>query len=164
MRPFTAELALVEVSDLVRVNQLVRSATDTEGLGRWYRSLSAPEQTALTVTLIELAKQAGSEEGDWRQAIGAAGLVGNRELVERLRAYVEGTYFPGDNSIHYRWLHGASDADRVAAFWLAAHLFGIAGRRELDSCGCGGRHHWWHRDLMDDRVVQEILANPKITA
>jgi len=158
MRPNTKELAQVEISDEIRVNQLVRGATDTEAFGKWYRSLSLPEQTALTVTLIEFAGQAEPDEFEWQKAIEITGLIKNPELIERLRAYVGGTYFRGDNSFHVRWLHGASEPDRVAAFWLAAHLFGIAARRNLQRCGCAGRPHWWHADLTDERVVQAILA------
>ena len=166
MKPHSPEWALLEVSDIIRVNQLVRARTDTGAFEKWYRGLSLPEQTALTVTLIEFAGQAEPNELEWQKAIEVTGLIKNPELIERLRAYVGGTYFRGDNSLHFRWLHAASETDRAAAFWLAAHLFGLAERRRFHSCRVFRAKmkdhctHWWHQDLLDDRVVEAILSDP----
>jgi hypothetical protein len=158
MKPYSDELAEVEVSDLIRINQLVRGATDTAGLGQWYGSLAHPEQTTLIVTLMDFAHQARPQKGEWHRAIETAGLVTNPELVERLRAYVDDQYYSKEDGFHYNWLHTASEPDRAAAFWFAAHLFGFAARRQLRSCQCDGRYHWWHRGLTDERVVRELLA------
>ena len=155
--PDLPELAELELSDVIRINQLVRGATDTERLGQWYGSLTRPEQTTLTVTLMDFAHQARPQEQEWHQAIEAAGLATNPKLVERLKAYVVDQYLSEEPGFHFNWLHTASEPDRATAFWFAAHLFGFAARRQLDSCQCGGSYHWWHQDLTDERVVQEIL-------
>jgi hypothetical protein len=44
---------------------------------------------------------------------------------------------------------------------LIVLLFGIAEGRVFRAETKATCNHWWHRDLTDERVVQDILNNPK---
>ncbi len=46
--------------------------------------------------------------------------------------------------------------DQVRVFTLFALVLGLADKRRREACGanCG---HWWHRDLADEQVVDELL-------
>ncbi len=60
----------------------------------------------------------------------------------------------------HAWLLELSETDRLIVFALAVYLFGKAeGRvyRQEEKQWC---NHWWHRDLLDERVVNAILNDP----
>jgi hypothetical protein len=62
-----------------------------------------------------------------------------------------------------RWVEGLSDADRAVVFWLFVFLFGVAEGRVYQRETPEHCNHWWHRDLLDDRVVRDLVTNPLLS-
>ena len=148
-----------ELGEILRVNQLIRGEINLAGFKAWYEQLSQPEQCAFIYQLVEFAYQAGVDEGVWRESLDAAALQSGDLLVEQAAGFLRRN-FPEWSDFH-DWLRKLPDSDRLAVFTLSVYLFGIAeGRvyRNEEKAWC---NHWWHRDLLDERVVQDILNNPK---
>jgi hypothetical protein len=157
-------VAFLELHELIRVNQLVRSHIDFDAFRQWYDSLSSvAEQSALVGTLIEFALQAGYDDQMHQEAASAAQIdidhpmarmtVSHDEMVEQAaqQGYQDG----------YTWLTALDDTDRFTLFRLFVYLFGKAERRRYQSETLERCNHWWHRDLLDERVVQAVLSDPE---
>lgn len=54
-----------------------------------------------------------------------------------------------------------AEHERFTVFTMAAHLFSVAEGRVFRAETKAGCNHWWHRDLLDDRVAQAILNDPE---
>lgn len=149
----------LELPDIIRVNQLVRERIDFEGFQEWYDSLSVPEQSALTATLCEFAYQAGFDEETYNEALSEANLDLNSSLVVHAKSFHQPYEFL-DLSGLYVWLVQLDKAERFTVFRMFVYLFGKAEgkcyqRETKEPCS-----HWWHRDLLDEKVVQAILDDP----
>jgi hypothetical protein len=149
---------LVELPDLIRANQLVRGRIDLDGFGRWYDALLPDQRVTLGDTVLGLARQAGVLDADYDEALAVAGVPADHPVARRVSEARQERHFPFMSAA--RLLPTLDDGDMRVAFRLFAALFGIAEgrvyRRETPGC-C---NHWWHRDLLDDRVVQDLLADP----
>jgi hypothetical protein len=44
---------------------------------------------------------------------------------------------------------------------MYVYLFGTAEGRVYQGATREGCNHWWHRDLLDERVVQALLNDPQ---
>ena len=151
----------MSLQNVIRVNQLVRGRIDIEGFKDWYSQLSTQEQHDLINCLHEFAYQAGANEQTWAKALTLAGLGNDVVLAQNIQSFhvLEiGLHLTGD---FRRWTEDLSDDDRYASFIILVYLFGVAEgsvfRNEtMDSC-----NHWWHRDLLDSRVVEAILRDPE---
>ncbi len=148
-------------ADLIRMNQLVRRGIDLDGFLVWYRTLDAPEHRALATRLFEFAGEAGYGAEDLRQAIERAGLRPEDPVARRVAVDWADPRTDFPRYLERRaWLDALGDADREPAFRIAACLFGIAEGRVYRSESKASCNHWWHRDLLDERVVRAILADP----
>ncbi len=58
----------LELSEIIRVNQLIRVKIDLDGFASWYGQLSLPEQRALVGCLFEFAWQAGVDDAILNEA------------------------------------------------------------------------------------------------
>jgi hypothetical protein len=147
-----------ELPDLIRVNQLVRGRIDFDGFRAWYETLPPEQRRALTYLLCEFAHQAGVRAGTWDEALAASGLPASDPVVQRLwfARRAESPVFP-----LYEFVVAVPEEDLPAVFRLFVYLFGTAegtvyrGERK-EWC-----NHWWHRDLLDERVVRELLADSR---
>ncbi|QEL13417.1 DUF5958 family protein [Limnoglobus roseus] len=143
-----------DLADLIRMNQLVRGRIDYKGFCTWYEALPPEQRRGLTGLLLEFAHQAGVTEQLWNEALMASGLTESDGVVQRLWIARK-----ADNTglaLHkFIWALPATELPTL--FRVAVYLFGIAEgnvfRNEVkEHC-----NHWWHRDLMDKRVVQDLL-------
>jgi hypothetical protein len=148
----------LELSEVVRVNQLIRRRIDFEAFKEWYERLSAPEQFALIFTLFEFAYQAGADESAWR-ALTTAHLENHDQLIERAKSFLEGIF--ADWSKFHEWVMRLPDSERFTIFTVAVYLFGVAEGRVYRNEKKEYCNHWWHRNLLDERVVEAILNDPK---
>jgi hypothetical protein len=148
----------LELADIIRMNQLVRGRLDAMGFADWYDSLDPQEQIALTSALHEFAREAGVDASLHEAAVAAAGLRPDHPAV-RLVLPPEVT---GQSSAPAprRTLCDVPADTRRAAFTYLVRLFGLAEQRVLRAEGpeC---NHWWHRDLLDPRVVRDLLRDPR---
>ncbi|MDY3556166.1 DUF5958 family protein [Gemmata sp. JC717] len=149
---------MVELPDLIRANQLVRGRIDLDGFGEWHDALLPAQRVVLGDVLFTFAHQAGVLDADYGQALAVAGVPADHRVVRRFNDARQERHFPF--MVAARLLPTLDDGDMRVAFRLFAALFGIAeGRvykREAPEC-C---NHWWHRDLLDERAVQDLLADP----
>ena len=149
-----------ELAETIRVNQLVRDKIDLAGFTAWYEQLSVPEQRALIIALIFFAEQAGGLSDDvWFETLALTNLESTNPLFENQAAFLRKLITEIDD--FDEWLAKLSNADKFAVFTFIVHLFGVAEgkiyrKEQKDWC-----NHWWHRDLLDERVVQDILNDPK---
>jgi hypothetical protein len=151
--------AYLELPDIIRVNQLVRGRIDFSGFKQWYDALSIPEQSALTTTLCGFVYQAGFDEETYSDALSEAGLDTSNPLVVHAKSFDKPYEFLNLFGL-YTWLTQLDEAKRLTVFKMFVYLFGKAEgscyqRETKKSC-----NHWWHRDLLDERVVQAILNDP----
>jgi hypothetical protein len=150
---------VLEKADLIRLNRLVRSRTDYGGFRDWYGSLNADEQATLTSQLCHFAYQAGVDDAVFEKAAHDAGLSGERgflALAKKVRG-PSGLNLGGFT----RWLRSAAVAERERAFRFFVYLFGEAERGVIQKEDRRTCNHWWHRNLDDPRVVQNILDDPE---
>ena len=151
----------MSLPDVIRINQLIRGRINIEGFKQWYAQLSPDEQRVLITRLHEFTYQAGVNEHTWAEALSSAGLSGDIPIVVDIKSFhltEIGLHFSGD---FHQWLEDRPDDDRYLTFVILVYLFGVAEgsvfRNEtVDSC-----NHWWHRNLMDSRVVDAILSDPE---
>jgi Family of unknown function (DUF5958) len=147
-----------ELADLIRVNQLVRHRIDFEGFGAWYAALPAERRRALTYLLCEFAHQAGVTDATWDEALAASGLSAADPVVQQV-----GAARRGDQPLFrlYDFVLAVPDESLPTVFRLFVYLFGTAEGRVLRGESAEHCNHWWHRDLLDERVVHDLLNDPR---
>jgi hypothetical protein len=146
------------LADLIRVNQLIRHRIDFEGFRDWYASLSPEQRRALAYLLCEFAYQAGVSDAIWDEALVASGLPAADSVVQQVWCVRQAEY---PLVRLYEFLQALPDVALPTVFRLFVYLFGTAeGRvyREESKEDC---NHWWHRDLLDERVVRDLLSDPR---
>lgn len=147
-----------ELADLIRLNQLVRERIDIDGFRAWYDSLPAEGRRALTHVLCEFAHQAGVSESTWTEALSASGFSESNPLVAEVLSVgraKHGGFMLG------QFLRDISDEDLPTAFELFVYLFGVAEGTVYRGESKRWCNHWWHRDLLDERVVEDLLNDPE---
>jgi hypothetical protein len=150
----------LELADIIRVNQLVRNQIDFEGFQEWYDSLSVPEQTALITSLFNFAFQAGTEEEIYEEALNAASLDLENPLVVQAKSFHKPYRFLNLFEMD-PWLTQLDKVERFTVFKMCVYLFGTAERKVFQGETKESCNHWWHRDLLDERVVQALLDDPQ---
>jgi hypothetical protein len=100
------------------------------------------------------------EQGDWNEAFRRTGLDGDDPGVRGLLNLKSGWSFAGTEI--FVWVESLAPEVRRSTLRLAAHLLGVKEARRRAQCGVDCRH-WWHRDLHDPKVVDDLLrkAGPK---
>jgi hypothetical protein len=149
------------LSEIIRINQLVRGQVDLAGFTGWYEQLSPPQQCTLINTLIMFAHQAGVDEEVWEEALSAGNIISSIELARQIKSFHNYELGLHHWSGSYRWLQELSDSDRGKVFTITVYLFGTAEGKVFNKERKEWCNHWWHRDLLDHRVVEDILSNPK---
>jgi len=150
------------LADVIRVNQLVRSRIDYDGFRSWYDALPPDAQCELANTVLLFALEAGLNRARFEEAVGLAGLPGDHLLVGQVRTLCAPRWErDGDSTYNLcRWVEGLPDADRAVVFRLFVFLFGVAEGRVYQCETPEHCNHWWHRDLLDERVVRDLLSDP----
>ena len=148
----------LDLPDLIRMNQLVRGRVDFEGFEGWYAALQPAQRLALTDSLCEFAHQAGVTDAAWDEALVTARLPPAHPVVSRM-LQCRRDEFPDSLGMH--GVLTALGGDELAtAFRLFVALFGAAEGRVYRGERKAWCNHWWHRDLLDERVVRDLLADP----
>jgi len=147
-----------KLTDLIRVNQLVRGRIDFEGFQIWYAALEPGQRRALTYMLCEFAHQAGVDVGTWDEALTASGVTATDSLVQRVLATGR-----SEHPIFrlYELVVAVPEDDLPTVFRLFVYLFGTAEGDVFRGESKAWCNHWWHRDLLDDRVVRDLLGDPR---
>ncbi|MEZ6185660.1 MAG: DUF5958 family protein [Planctomycetota bacterium] len=146
---------LLELSDLIRLNALVRGGVDWDGFEAWNSELTEQESRALLVEVLYCASQAGLSEGVVEDATRCAG-------------FAEDDAFVLDANVHLRSGAWSEWADRLSegvqilrGLRWSVHVFGAAEAQVLAGETPESCNHWWHRDLLDERVVAALLRDPQ---
>lgn len=150
---------MLDLPDLIRVNQLVRSRIDFAGFESWFVSLSPAQRVSLAYQLCEFAHQAGVSNSVVEEALTVSGLPQNHPVVQQLRAFRSNGY-PDWEGLH-DFLTNADDLRLAVAFRFYVALFGTAEGKVYRGEAKEWCNHWWHRDLLDERVVRAILSDPE---
>jgi hypothetical protein len=143
-----------DLPDLIRVNQLIRGRIDFAGFQAWYSDLTPDRRRALTYLLCEFAHQAGVDETIWNDALAASGLPAGDPVVQQVLSSGRDKH-PMLSLYHF--MVAVPESDLPTVFMLFVHLFGEAEGRVYRGESMEYCNHWWHRDLLDDRVVQDLL-------
>lgn len=149
----------LELPDIIRVNQLVRGRIDFDGFKEWYNSLPIPGQSVLITTLCEFAYQAGFDGGICREALSEADLDADNPLVVHTMSFHKPYEFLNLFGL-CTWLTRLDEAKRFTVFKVYVYLFGKAEGARYQQETKESCNHWWHRDLLDERVVQAIINDP----
>jgi len=146
----------LDIYDEIKINKLVRGKIDFEGFLLWYNSLCQAEQCTLITELYELAYQAGFKNNNifYKDALKDAHLDDDNPLVIKTMS------FSFDLDGLEDWLIQLNHTERLTVFKLCVYIFGkiesnVYKNETKENC-----NHWWHRDLLDNQVVQSILDNP----
>ena len=158
MKPGGKGLFYLELQDAIRVNQLVRGRIDFDAFKEWYISLSTPEQSALSVALYEFACQAEFDEKTYNEALSEAKLSPNAPLALYAKSFHK-PHFTDLKGLH-NWTTQLNDSDRFTVFRMLVYLFGKAEGTLYERESKQHCNHWWHRDLLDERVIQALLSDP----
>lgn len=147
----------LELAEIIKVNQLVRDRIRVKEFEEWYQILSAPQQLTLTTALFEFAHQAGVDEYIWDESLLLTNFQSDNKLVGALKSFHNDELGLHFWSNYNRWTKELTEAERFDVFKIVVYLFGTAEgsvfAKENKLC-C---NHWWHRDLLDNRIVESIL-------
>jgi hypothetical protein len=149
------------LQDVIKINQLVRGRIDIEGFKQWYGQLATQERLGLMNCLHEFAYQAGVNDYIWADALSLAGFGNDGVIAQDIRSFHVaelGLHFSGD---FYSWLENLSEDDKYTTFVILVYLFGVAEGSVFRNETITSCNHWWHRNLLDARVVEAILMDPE---
>ena len=153
----------LSLAEIIKVNQLVRSRIDLAGFTNWYDQLSLRQQHVLVSTLFEFAHQAGVDEKTWEEALSAGKITRCSEPALVIRTFHNYGLGLHDHSGFNAWLRELSDPERREVFTIGVYLFGTAEGKVFREESKEGCNHWWHRDLLDERVVEDIYPIQNFT-
>jgi hypothetical protein len=151
----------LRLSEIITINQLVRGQIELAGFTDWYEQLSPTQQYDLIVTLFEFAHQAGVDETVWKEALSADNMKPMIELSWQCKSFHNYELRIHDWSGFNKWLQELSEADKRKVLTIGVYLFGTAEGKVFKNERKEWCNHWWHRDLLDPRVVENILSDPK---
>lgn len=153
--------AELDRADMIRLNQLVRTHTNEAELLRWYHRLATCEQMELIRAVVMCAIQAGVDSQTVARAIASSRV---REVGEFVRLHPDGFTLHGSPISTQRLMVYIAKAEapvRLEGFRFLIHLFGEAERQVLALEGDHDCNHWWHRDLLDAGVVDDLMRQSK---
>ncbi len=140
----------MNLRDEVLLNQIAQGVRPVQEGNAWFAALPGDRRLEILRWLANMATHAGARMGDAEAAIRDAGLkptatpsvlLSKDNLPVQLAKIVN---LPAD--------------EQPKAFRLLTALFRVAdARRRAVQCA-GGCSHWWHRDLSDGGVVEELLS------
>jgi hypothetical protein len=149
----------LELIEIIKINQLVRNQINYDDFKIWYMQLSISEQHVLTSTILQFAYQAGVDNQVWEDVFNLGkGLIKN-EMVESIKSFHRDDLGLHNWAGFHKWQLGLSENDRDGLFAIAVYLFGTAEGRVYRKEQQEWCNHWWHRDLLDSRVVEALLTD-----
>jgi len=147
----------LDLNDEILMNQLIRNGINFAQFLNWYNKLNIEEQSALVSTLFEFAYQAGVKQSIIIDAFEKSGVSESEHLIREVLEF--GTDI---DAIEDLYLQLTLD-ERSIVFKYSVFLFCIAENNVyfnicLKDENC---NHWWHRDILDEKVVVSILTDPE---
>jgi hypothetical protein len=136
------------LEDDILVNQWVQDVQPTSVILEWFESSSAERKLEILRYLVSLCKQARAANEEGLEAILASSLNPRRSASVLLAR--------GTNTEILNKLSSLRNADGADAFILLLHLLRIADKRRKLAENPASCNHWWHRDLGDPVVLNEI--------
>jgi Family of unknown function (DUF5958) len=136
------------LEDDILVNQWVQNVQSTTVIFEWFESSSAERKLEILRYLVSLCKQARATNDEGQQAILDSSLNPRRSASVLLAK--------GTNVEILHKLSTLRNVDGGDAFILLLHLLRIADRRRKSAENPERCNHWWHRDLGDPVVLDEI--------
>lgn len=152
-----------ERSDLIRLNRLIRGGINLDGYIHWFEELDLLERIALIDTLIAYACETHLDRATYDEAIALAPR--DDEWFSRLTALMWPEKTESDPrckgliDVRAKIAEMSSTELRRTLPW-AVYIFGVSEGRVYANETPESCNHWWHRDLTDERVVNDILSNP----
>jgi hypothetical protein len=151
----------MSLEDHIKINQLIRDRIDVEGFNSWYASLSPSERNSLVTTLFFFAYQAGVEDATWEQAADLGRFANQTVLIENIKSFHVTEIGLHDWTGFNSWIDTLSSHDKNTTLLIAVFLFGVAEGTVFRNETVASCNHWWHRDLLDARVVDAIRNDPE---
>jgi Family of unknown function (DUF5958) len=151
----------MSLADTIRINQLIRGRIDFDTFDSWYTSLSPDERSSLISTLFFFAYQAGVDEATWQQAATIGEFGHHAELVRNVKSFHLTDIGLHDGAGFDLWLETLSPNDKNTTFRIGVFLFGVAEGNVFRNETAASCNHWWHRDLLDVRVLDAIRNDPE---
>ncbi len=139
---------MLPLEENILINQWVQKVKDSPTLLAWYEVSADLKKIEILEWLVSLCKQARATNEEGQQAILASALNPRRSAGVLLAK--------GTNTEILNKLSTLRNADGVDAFILLLHLLRIADERRKAAETLTSCNHWWHRDLGDPIVLDEI--------
>jgi hypothetical protein len=136
------------LEDDIFVNQWVQGVQSTPDVLHWFESSPTERQLEILRRLVALCKQARASGRDGVDAISSSALNPRRSACVLLSK--------GASVEILNKLSALKRADGVDALVLLLHLLKFADERRRAGEISGSCSHWWHRDLGDPKVLDEI--------
>jgi hypothetical protein len=140
----------VNLRDELLLNQIAQGVRLAREGEEWFAALPGDRRQEVLRWLANMATHAGARAGDAEAAIRDSGLRPTATPCVLLSK---------DNlPVQLAKIVHLPAGEQPKAFRLLVALFRIAdARRRAIQCA-GGCSHWWHRDLSDGGVVEELLS------
>ena len=138
----------MNLADEIAINQIQQELISQQDAKNWFLSFPTEAQQEILQRLSYMALQAGARETDVSLAIAKS----------KLRP----TYTPcvllskGRLKEQMAKLLKLPNSEFIKAFFLLISLLAIADARRYSKYCQDGCSHWWHRDLSDSNVLNEI--------
>ncbi|MEG4804251.1 DUF5958 family protein [Microcoleus sp. ARI1-B5] len=138
----------MNLADEIAINQIQQELISQEDAKNWFLSFPTEEQQEILQRISYMALQAGAREADVSLAIA--------------RSKLRPTYTPcvllskGRLKEQIAKLLKLPASEFIKAFFLLISLLAIADARRYSKYCQDGCSHWWHRDLSDRQVLDEI--------
>lgn len=146
---------MFSIQEEVILNQYAQGIKLESELLEWYNSYDIEKKRSILIEIWSLANQARVTKEDVENARITAGLKTTHTPVRIL--YSE--KLPLKNR-GYK-LADLKGKEQVQAFLLILNCFAIAEQRRKSKCDANKKNcnHWWHQDLSNAQLIQEILKN-----
>ena len=138
----------MNLTDEITINQIQQELISQEDAKNWFLSFPNEGQQDILQRLSYMTIQAGAREEDVSLAI----------TKSKLRA----TYTPcvllskGRLKEQMAKILKLPSSEFIKTFFLLISLLAIADARRYDKYCQDGCSHWWHRDLSDRKILDEI--------
>ncbi|MCW6052758.1 DUF5958 family protein [Lyngbya sp. CCAP 1446/10] len=138
----------MNLADEIAINQIQQELISQQDATNWFLSFPTETQQDILQRLSYMALQAGARETDVSLAIAKSKfrptytpcvLLSKGRLKEQMAKLLK-----------------LPDSEFIKAFFLLISLLAIADARRYSKYCQDGCSHWWHRDLSDRNVLDEI--------
>ena len=145
----------IDLNDQIMMNQFIRNGIDFPSFDKWYCQLSDEEKSVLVSALVEFAYQAGLSEAIMSDAFIKSGVLKEDKLIKELLD------FNLDMDSIEEWYYQLIPSEKIKVFKFSVYLFGLAENNVFfNVCSVNEDcNHWWHRDILNNDVVESIINN-----